>query len=146
MTIELMLNSLPKNQVTKTPERVGDPLSGTLKEGSSVTDPIFLIQAAALPACNYARIADFNRFYFIRDIVNTNTDLWEVHLHVDVLFTFKDAILNSPCIITKTASNDFNLYLPDPNFKCQQNTLCGMQSFPSGFNLDDARYYVTFFG
>lgn len=145
MIISLKTNSSPKNAINKTLTN-GASYEGTLKEGSSITDPVILVQSATMPGGNYAEIEAFGRFYFIKDIVNTNTDLWEIHLHSDPLYTFREAIMHAPCIITKTASNDFNLYLPDPNFKCQQNTKIGMVPFPSGFSIDNARYYVTFFG
>ena len=145
MIIALKTNHSPKNAINKTLTN-GASYEGTLKEGSSITDPVILVQSATMPGGNYAEIEAFGRFYYIKDIVNTNTDLWEIHLHSDPLYTFREAILHAPCIITKTASNDFNLYLPDPNFKCQQNTRIGMVPFPSGFSIDNARYYLTFFG
>lgn len=145
MIIALKTNHSPKNAINKTLTN-GASYEGTLKEGSSITDPVILVQSATMPGGNYAEIEAFGRFYYIKDIVNTNIDLWEIHLHSDPLYTFRNAILHAPCIITKTASNDFNLYLPDPNFKCQQNTKMGMVPFPSGFSIDNARYYLTFFG
>ena len=145
MIIALKTNHSPKNAINKTLTN-GASYEGTLKEGSSITDPVILVQSATMPGGNYAEIEAFGRFYYIKDIVNTNTDLWEIHLHSDPLYTFRNAILHAPCIITKTASNDFNLYLPDPNFKCQQNTKMGMVPFPSGFSIDNARFYLTFFG
>ena len=146
MNIVLMINDDPKNTINKSPAAVVT-LAGSLKDGSSVTDPVVLVEMASLPAANYAHIPDFNgRYYYIKDIVNVTNTLWEIHLHVDVLKTYANAIMKAPCIIAKTASNDFNLYLPDPNFKCQQDERIGMQNFPNGFNTENAHYYMTFFG
>ena len=146
MNIVLMSSNEPKNTINKSPTTV-TTLAGSLKDGASVTDPVVLVEMASLPAANYANIPDFgNRFYYIKDIVNVANTLWEIHLHVDVLKTYASAIMNAPCIIAKTASNDFNLYLPDPNFKCQQDERIGMQNFPSGFDTENAHYYMTFFG
>lgn len=146
MNIVLMSSDEPKNTIDKSPSTI-TTLAGTLKDGSSVTDPVVLVEMASLPAANYAYIHDFNkRYYYIKDIVNVANTLWEIHLHVDVLKTYASAIMSAPCIIAKTASNDFNLYLPDPNFKCQQNERIGMQQFPSGFDTANAHYYMTFFG
>jgi len=146
MNIVLMSCDKPKNTINKTPTTV-TALTGTLKDGASVTDPVVLVEMASLPAANYAYIHDFNdRYYYIKDIVNVANTLWEIHLHVDVLKTYANAILHAPCIIAKTASNDFNLYLPDPNFKCQQDERIGMVNFPNGFDTEDAHFYMTFFG
>ena len=130
MDIILSNCSDPINKIEKS--TTGDTtFSGTLKENTSTTDPVFIIESSTYPAFNYAYIADFNRYYYVKDIVNLYNNMWEVTLHVDVLKTFASAILSSPCIIAKTASNDFNLYLNDPNFKCQQNDRFGMVNFPS---------------
>lgn len=145
MNIVLMTNRQAKNRINKNPTTVAT-ISGSLKEGASFTDPVILIESATVPACNYAYIEAFGRFYYINDIVNQYANIWELHMHVDVLKTYANAILSAPCIIAKTASNDFNLYLPDPNFKCQQNVRIGIQNFPSGFDTEDAHFYMTFFG
>jgi hypothetical protein len=143
-----MKSSEPKNCINKQPSTVAT-LSGSLKDGASVTDPVVLVELADLPAANYAQIPEFNgRFYYIKDIVNVANTLWEIRLHVDVLKTYASAIMNAPCIVAKTASNNFNLYLPDPNFKCQQNDIFAIQAFPEGFytDADHVFYYLTFFG
>lgn len=121
--------------------------TGTLKEGSDVIDPVILMEISGFPSsANYAHIPAFGRYYYIRDIKNVYNNMWSIEMHVDVLKTYASGILASPCIIAKTASNDFNLYIPDPNFKCQQNTVIGMQSFPSGFDTNNSKFYLTFFG
>lgn len=148
MNIVLMHNNEAKNRINKQPATL-TTISGSLKEGSSFTDPVILIEMASVPACNYAYIPDFgNRYYYINDIVNQYANIWELHMHVDVLKTYGSAIMSAPCIIAKTASNDFNLYLPDPNFKCQQNDMEGIVNFPSGFDItgENIWFYLTFFG
>ena len=145
MDLVLMTTSAPRNALDKDPATVAT-LSGTLKEDSSVLDPVITVESAGKPGGNYAYISDFGRYYYIHDIVNVYNNFWEVHLHVDVLYTYRTAILNAPCIITKTASRKFNLYLPDPNFKCQQNDIVGMWEFPNGFDSITPKFYMTFFG
>ena len=145
MDIILSNCSDPINKIEKS--TTGDTtFSGTLKENTSTTDPVFVIESVTYPAFNYAYISEFNRYYYVKDIVNLYNNMWEVTLHVDVLKSFASAIMSSPCIIAKTASNDFNLYLNDPNFKCQQNDRFGMVNFPGGFDTDNAYFYLTFFG
>ena len=145
MNIVLMNNSQPANKINKTPSTIST-LSGTLKENTSFTDPVVIIQSVTAPTANYAQISDFGRYYFIRDIVNQYNDIWELHMHVDVLKSYQSEIMSADCIVAKTASDHFNLYLPDPNFKCQQNERIGMQQFPNGFDTTNAHYYMTFFG
>lgn len=44
--------------------------------------------------CNYCWIEEFDRFYFIRNVRNITTTIWELVLECDVLETFKKDILN----------------------------------------------------
>lgn len=146
MNILLYNTASPRNKVIKDKSLV-TTLTGSLKDGSSITDPVILVESATLPAANYAFIEAFqSRYYFIKDIRNVNNALWEISMHVDVLMSFSASVLTSPCIVAKTASDKYNLYLPDPNFKCQQNDRYGMVSFPSGFDADNAYFYLTLFG
>ena len=63
-------------------------LTGTLRQGTDVVDPSIVIEQATLPSFNYVFITEFNRYYFVRDIVNISNNLWELRLHCDVLFSY----------------------------------------------------------
>lgn len=152
-TISFMYNNEPMNKITKSPiSRFS--ASGTLRDECSIVDPEFIVEHDDPTSANYAYIEAMHRYYYITDITayrsytqgNVTHNLWKIKMHCDVLKTFSEGILGSPCIITKTASGDFNLFLPDPNFKCQQNSLIGLQNFPSGFSDITPKFYMTFFG
>lgn len=152
--IVFMYNNEPMNKINKTPDTVYT-LNGTLRDECSIVDPEFIVEHDDPIDANYAWIGPLKRFYYIKDITAFRSyedqnhvmhRLWRVNMHTDVLKTFAEGILGSPCIIAKTAGNDFNLYLPDPNYKRQQNDRYGMVQFPNGFDYDNCRYYLTFFG
>lgn len=145
MNITFYTNAEPNNVVNKYLGS-GTTITGEFKQDSSVTDPVILVRSATVPAGNYVYISDFGRYYYIEKLVNIAQELWEVTCHVDVLKTYSAVVMGSPCIVAKTAGNNFNLYLPDPNFKCQQNARFGMVNFPNGFDTDNAYFYVTLFG
>lgn len=145
MTIDFYTNTDPKIAVSKHLSS-GTTYTGECKENTDISNPTILIRSASVPVGNYIYIADFSRYYYIEKIVNVAKELWEVTAHVDVLMSFSASFMSSPCIVAKTASNDFNLYLPDPNFKCQQNARYGMVNFPNGFDMAGAKFYMTFFG
>lgn len=94
---------------------------------------------------NYAYIADFERFYYVRSIVNTGASTWRVDLEVDPLMSFKEQIKSSPCIAAKSSSV-YNLYLNDPNYKCYQDDVILMQNFPTGFDDQNPRFVLTVLG
>lgn len=153
--VKFIYNNEPMNKISKSVNNEIMTLEGTLREESSIVDPVILVECSNPITANYAYIAAFNRYYFIRDISafrsykdeNENMhNLWRITMHTDVLKTFAEGILGSPCIVAKTGGNDFNLYLPDPNYKRQQNDRYGFVEFPNGFNYDNCSFFLTFFG
>ena len=124
-------------------------LSGVLKQGTSVLDPVILIE---LPEpedpedpetweitekqffkCNYCTIDKFNRKYFITDMRSERNNLVEVHCHVDVLDTYEDDIKDLNAIIRRQ-ENKWNLYLDDGCLMTYQNPHVILKQFPSGFS------------
>lgn len=155
--IDFYFNNEPMNKIDKSLSNTRFSIEGTLRDGCSIVDPEILIEYANPIPANYAYIQAFQRYYYIKDIEAYRTyrdehqavhNLWKVSMHCDVLKTFAEGILGSPCIVAKTGGDDFNLYLPDPNLKRQQNDLHGLVNFPKGFDMsaDAVRFYLTFFG
>lgn len=88
-------------------------VSGVLKEQSSIINPVVLIRAdTTIMEYNYAEIDTFKRKYFVTDIKNVRNDLWEVYLHVDVLYSYKDVLLQNDYFVERN-QYDFNDELPD---------------------------------
>ena len=78
-------------------------ISGTLREASSVIDPVIEIAAdgSITKSCNYAYIPQFGRYYFINDIVSVKNNLWRISMHVDVLMSFNGDIKNTSGIVAR---------------------------------------------
>lgn len=145
-SIQFMYNNEPMNKIGKSPTTVFS-LQGTLKDETSIVDPEILVEYGSPIAANYAYIYLFSRYYYITDITSVRTGLWRIKMHTDVLKTFSEGILGSPAIIKKSSNSDFyNLYINDPEYKCQQNDLIITKEFPSGFNLEASRFVLTLFG
>lgn len=133
-TVALQSNSSPKNQLDKSISGVLS-VSGTLKEGTSVIDPVILVHAplSTLVNANYMTISAFGRSYFITDIRSIRNDLVEISGHVDVLSTYAAGIRGNNAIIYRQ-ENDWNLYLDDGSFQIYQNPSVLTRPFPSGFS------------
>ena len=133
-TVALQSNASPKNQIDKSVTCVLS-VSGTLKEGTSVIDPVILVQAplSTLVTANYMAISAFGRSYFITDIRSIRNDLVEISGHVDVLSTYAACIRGNNAIIYRQ-ENDWNLYLDDGSFQIYQNPSVLTRPFPSGFS------------
>ena len=115
LTVDLMTNSSPVEKIGKS-LTAGASFTCLLKEDTSVLRPVIeVVSSSNLSGYNYMYISDFGRYYFIDDIVSLNDGRWEISAHVDVLETYKSAILANSAVI-KRQESQYNLYLDDPDF------------------------------
>ena len=113
MNLNLFQNNSDKNVMWKQITTKAN-LTGTLREGCSVLEPIIKVEgisAADIPYINYAEIVDFGRYYYITDIVLVGK-LYEIHCHIDVLMTYKDQLKNIPAVIARHETTN-NVMLTD---------------------------------
>ena len=112
-----------------------DTYSGTLREGTSIIDPVIKIECdiSDVRRCNYLTIPSFGRSYFVKNIVSVRNDLVEFSCHVDVLSTYATEIRRNTGIV-KRQENLWNLYLNDGSLKIYQNPQVVTKEFPSGFS------------
>lgn len=102
MTIKFYTN---KSKRTMTQKELTNETSynGTLRESCDVIDPIIQIEVNEFPfTLNYARIDDFNRYYFVTNVISVRQGLWEIRLHVDVLMTYWDSYKYAPAVISRS--------------------------------------------
>ena len=112
-------------------------LSGTMKNSTSVIDPVIIIEKTnpAKYGYNYMYIPEFNRWYFINDIITISDTVWEIHAHVDVLYSWIGDIKTTECIAEKI--EDFyggNVYYDDGSFITDCRKDIQVIEFPSGLN------------
>lgn len=69
-------------------------LNGTFRDGFSVTNLEVTIEYNKVPDFNYVYIGAFKRYYFVTEIKNIRTNVWDISLSVDVLMTYRNAIYN----------------------------------------------------
>lgn len=135
--IVLSVNSSEKNKMDKSITPIAT-LSGTLKETTSIIDPVIIIEGnlADYTGCNYMTIDAFGRSYFVNNIKSVNNGLIEITAHVDVLSTYKNAIRRNQAIIRKQ-EHSWNLYLNDGSLRVYQNPEVIVKTFPSGFTTQE---------
>ena len=125
MQITLYKNASENIVVNKTLNEI-TTMHGTLREGTSILEPSILIEisneenyaliddvidndgdeivfndVADILKCNYAYIHEFNRYYYINDIIVTNNKLYRINMSVDVLMSFKDTYLKLDALISR---------------------------------------------
>lgn len=133
MTIRLYKNMSEKNHVDKDITQIGEDVTGTLRADCSIIDPVVRLERAVdLTECNYAYIPEFGRYYFINNIILKNK-LYELHMHVDVLSTYKETIRANSAVVSRQEYK-YNLYLQDGNFKTKAFPHYQIIQFPGGFS------------
>lgn len=138
ISITLMKNTSELNKIGKNKTNVL-AASGTLKDRTSLTDPVFLIACSDTEAAktNYIYVQDLLRYYFVRDCVSVRNGLYEFTCHVDVLESWKAQILVQRAIISRQQER-WNLYLNDGQFKVFQNPHIEVFPFTHGFDSETA--------
>ena len=109
------------NEVNKTLQE-NEEYTGVLNAMFNVLTPVVRFRTRNPVTFNYVYIESLNRYYFVSE-KQQDGDTCTVHLRVDVLFTYKDIILNSTATLTKSEngnkylSNRNNVYDVRPNIK-----------------------------
>lgn len=130
MTVELCVNNSPANKLDKNIGVVAS-MSGTLREPSSIIDPVITIESNPV-GFNYLHIPDFKRYYYVTNVTVIRNGLIEVAAHVDVLKSFASEIRGFNAIIQRQ-ENVYNTYLDDGVFKAYQNSKHKIIAFPVSF-------------
>lgn len=141
MVITLYNNTSEKEKIGKTLSVV-DTLTGSIKQPSSIKNPIILIEYGDPTAFNYCHIDAFNRYYFVNDITIERNNLLRVSLTVDPLESFKTQILAQMVIVEKSYNNQ-ELYMIDDNLKTLVKTKTDIVNFPSGLNDNGEFVLIT---
>ena len=99
---------------------------------------------------NYVYIEQFNRYYFIDDVIAQPGGAALLKCSIDVLYTYKNSILNSNIILTRTYSTEKHqpTYVKDNQFPLETNRKTevyefeGSTPFTTGNPTAGGRYYV----
>ena len=131
MTIELYQNFSESNKIDKNISKIAS-VTGSLRNGSSIINPTFTINASNINIIlvNYIYVVEWNRYYFVTDVVSIKNSLWQFSCHVDVLTTYKEGIRNLSGIIARQEYL-YNLYLDDDKFLVNAQRQYVTKAFPN---------------
>lgn len=127
MILTLYTNKSDSNVVDKNLTQVIQ-LEGTLRESTSIVNPVFTVAMESPSNVNYIYCPAFNRYYYVTDVVSVVTGLWAFSCHVDVLMSYRANIRSLSAIIARQ-ENEYNLYLDDD----QLITTCKRQYWTKAF-------------
>lgn len=144
MKLTLYTNNDDNRVVTKNITQLQE-LTGTLRANTSIVDPVIQVENfnnALAAVCNYAKIDEFGRYYYVNDIVFTGL-LYEIHMHVDVVSSFQTQLKQLDAVVSRQ-ENLYNLYLQDGLFKTYQNPNIAVYPFSGSFT--DYQYILCVAG
>lgn len=146
MNLTLYYNYSDNNRVYKNLS-VALSASGTLRDKCSVQDPVIMINADDLHNANYMYIAEFERYYYITNVVSVRENLWAIYGHVDVLMTYANGISNCYGIVARTAEpGKANLYLDDDKFVIESRKKIETIAFPNSPATGGKTFVLTMSG
>lgn len=130
----------------KVDKTLGTPLAltGALRNESNVVNPRILVEedAETLADKNYAYIPEFDRYYFISDIISVRNHVCMVIMRVDVLMSFKSQIRANYAFLEKQNTNG-NRYINDGSWFHDSRQFYSVKSFPNGFNDNGEFILIT---
>lgn len=146
MEIRLYFTTSPDNRMTKYLTNAS-VMQGNLRDVSNVVNPVILIERDIEQLSglyNYAYIPEFNRYYFITEMQSYRNNFVLLSLSVDVLYSFKNQILNNVAIVDKAQQTDFsNIYYDDGSFITESRDFYTIKTFTNGFNDDGEFILIT---
>ena len=89
---------------TALPTSSGRAVSLVLKDGTSLTDPTFILSGSEIPDENYIEFE--GRYYHVLEITSIRGGVWGLNCHVDVLATYRNDIMSTTAFVSyDTAAN-----------------------------------------
>lgn len=116
----------------------------TLKDGTDLMHPTFLLNYTSIPKINYIYDAQHLRYYFVDDIRIVRQGLVEIICSVDVLMTYKNEILSSNAFCLRCGQN-LNPFLVDTEIPVQaqkSKTIAKISTSESIHNYTKKMYYI----
>jgi hypothetical protein len=140
MEITLYVNNSERQALNKSLSQ-GFQIMGSLRHETSVIKPNILIEATNPTGFNYCYIPQFGRYYFIENLTSIRTNLWRMECSVDVLMSFRDAILNLNVIVSDNTNPDQEQYMSGDVWAATVKSKTDVLNFPSGL-LDTGEYIL----
>lgn len=136
MNAILYKNESDKIYIEKKITKVGNNITLRFKDETNIINPtIYISRSVNIKNVNYIYIEDLQRYYYI-DNYELENQRYIIHASIDVLMSYKNTILDSDAIITRSSST-YKLYLDDPRQALYNVRRTKTLPFPSGFPISN---------
>ena len=137
MIIYLYNNESPSNKINKDITLLAT-LTGAMRGESNVVSPVIRIENSVFPVFNYAHIPDFERYYYLRDVREVRSNIWDIYLQSDPLMSFNIGSVSGILVEGESGGNN---YLEHRNFVRLVKSKTDILPFGSGL-LNSGEYIL----
>ena len=131
-------NATKRKNSTLQPTGITNGYDVLFKNPTSLDNPIITLNHSGDFTYNYAKYG--NNYYFVRDKVARNNDLWEVSLELDALATHKTEILASKQFVAYSSVSG-GTYLPDTRMPIERDATVSFKDATIDI-LDSSGVYI----
>lgn len=129
MNITIYKTTNAKKDINKALASIATLSGAIANDDISVLNPVIKVSENPNNA-NYMYIEEFNRYYFITEVNAYRNGLYLISGRVDVLYTYKDAILKNRAIIDKSANiGNASKYLNDGSYNATSKQYINAYTF-----------------
>ncbi len=146
MQLQLYINNTPPPHMGRslTPFPVLEVPDNVI-EKMDLLNPVLTFKNDVFPniaSANYCHLgAPFNRYYFLGTATAGEDGLTRIPCHVDVLYTYRQNILNADCIAERSSSS-YSEYLQDEYIKIEQGYTYNVSKFNYSFESSLGDYIL----
>lgn len=100
-----------KNSTAQPASTVGENITVKLKAGTSITNPVFILDGVGVNI-NYVYVSAWGRYYYVTDAVQLNNEIVELSCSVDVLASAKSQIGATSAFVERSSAAN-NAWISD---------------------------------
>ena len=150
MDIQLFKNNTPPPHMGRSLTPVAAfSIPDNVIEKMDLLNPVLTFKNSDYPniaTANYCYLgAPFNRYYFMGTATAGEDGLTRIPCHVDVLYTYRQNILNADCIAERSSSS-YSDYLQDEYIQIEKGYTYNISKFNYSFNPDTGDYVLLVSG
>lgn len=139
MQVVLYVNKSDKRKLEKELIEVAN-IDCKIKDDCSILNPTLIIKIDSVDY-NYVYIPEFNRYYYIDDIVTLNSRLKEISCSVDVRQSYREQLRNTSAIIARN-ERYYNQYIPDNMIGADSRIEVTAKKFPYSLGVQSLYLYT----
>lgn len=147
--IELYVCTDDRKRIRKAPSKVASATI-RLKEPTNIINPIVYISRETVgetfASVNYAYIPDFGRWYFIDSIECRAGGVLAFSLTVDVLYTYKDDLLNTSFMVARSQKKSDPYYIDNERALINRRVVTYKKLGKLTQNATGKKYVITVAG